>query len=126
MTVVLDTSALLAVLLEEPGMEKVIPHLNGAEVSIVNICEVLTKSAEQDGDVDEVERILRSYRLRVRSFREAHAMEVARLRPPTRRLGLGLGDRACLAQARISSLPVLTADRKWTELDLGIDVRLIR
>lgn len=126
MTVVLDTSAVLAVLLDEPGAEQVIPHIQGAEISIVNWCEVLTKTAEQGGDVDKVERVLASYRLRVRTFGEAHAVAVAKLRPVTRDLGLGLGDRACLVQGRMSEMPILTADRKWAKLDLGFDIRLIR
>ena len=124
--VVLDTSALLAVLLEEPGAETVIAKMQGAEISIINYCEVLTKSVEQAGDLDEVERIVRTYLLRIRAFREGHALEVARLRPLTRYLGLGLGDRACLVQGKFSDMPVLTADTKWAKLDLGIDIRLIR
>ena len=48
------------------------------------------------------------------------------LRPATRTRGLSLGDRACLALARHLGLAVLTADRVWTELDLGVDVRLAR
>lgn len=124
--VVLDTSALLAVLLEEPGAETVIAEMQGAEIPIINYCEVLTKSVEQGGDLDEVERIVRTYLLRIRAFREGHALEVARLRPLTRHLGLGLGDRACLVQGKFSDMPILTADTKWARLDLGIDIRLIR
>ena len=124
--VVLDTSAVLAVLLEERGAENVIPHMRGADMSIVNVCEVLTKSAEHGGDVNTVERILTSYHIRVRAFRIGHALEVARLRPLTQHLGLGLGDRACLAQGTFSRMPVLTADKRWSELDLNIDIRLIR
>ena len=124
--VILDTSAVLAVLLEEPGAENVIPHMREAQLSIINYCEVLTKSAEQGGDLAVVERILNSYHLRVRAFRDGHALEVARLRPLTRHLGLGLGDRACLVQGKFSMMPILTADRKWAKLDLGIDIRLIR
>lgn len=69
--VVLDTSAVLAVLLREPGADFVIGQMHGAEISIINMCEVLTKSAESGGDLDEVRRILDSFHLRVRSFRDA-------------------------------------------------------
>ena len=124
--VVLDASATLAELLEEAGADVVATQMVGAEVSIVNICEVQTKSAEQGGDVDEVRCVLGGYALRVRAFREIHAEAAARLRPLTRHLGLSPGDRACLAQAQISCLPVLTADRLWGELDIGLDIRLIR
>lgn len=122
--VVLDTSAVLAVLLDERGAEVVIPQMRGAHISIINICEVLTKSIEQGGQLEAAKAMLDGFELRVRSFRDAHAMEVARLRPLTR--GLGLGDRACLAQALFSDMPVLTADRHWAGLDIGVDIRLIR
>ena len=57
---------------------------------------------------------------------EADCLEIARLRPLTRHLGLGLGDRACLALGLRRGLPVLTAERQWAGLDLGVAVNLIR
>ncbi|PVE58862.1 hypothetical protein DC429_00070 [Arthrobacter sp. TPD3018] len=127
---VLDTSALLAVLLAEKGAEAVAPHLRGAEVSITNVCEVLTKAVEHGADVDVVQRTLDSYGFRTRAFRDAHARQSALLRPLTKPLGLGFGDRACLMQGIFSGMPILTGDQDWMKLDLdpalGIDVRLIR
>lgn len=127
---VLDASALLAVLLDEPGAEMVAPHLSTSEVSIVNRCEVLTKAVEQGADVDIVQATLDSFGFRTRAFRDAHARQSALLRPATKSLGLGFGDRACLVQGMFSGLPILTGDREWARLDLdpalGIDVRLIR
>lgn len=124
--VVLDSSAILALLLAEPGAEMVEPVIRGAEVSIVNFCEVLTKTAEAGGDIQATDAILISYGIRIRAFREAHAIEAARLRPLTMDLGLSLGDRACLTQGLMSALPVLTADRQMAKADIGIDIRLIR
>lgn len=126
MRVVLDTSAILAVLLEEPGADLVAPHMRGAEVSIINVGEVLAKAAERGADPDAVQVILDSYMFRVRAFRSAHAIAAAKLRPLTKHLGLGFGDRACLVQAAFSDLPVLTGDHLWAELKLGLDIRLIR
>lgn len=123
---VLDASALLAVLLDEPGAAFVSDQMRGAEISIVNVCEVLTKAVEAGQTADEVMRILDTYRFRTRAFRLAHAMESARLRPATKPFGLGFGDRACLVQAKFSGLPVLTGDKDWLKLDLGIDIQLIR
>jgi ribonuclease VapC len=127
---VLDASALLAVLLDEDGADVVAPHLRGAEVSIINVCEVLTKAAEQGGDVDSVQQILDSFGFRTRAFREGHALQSARLRPLTKRFGLGFGDRACLVQGMFSGRPILTGDRDWKKIHLdpalGIDIRLIR
>ena len=54
------------------------------------------------------------------------ALSAAALLPQTRRLGLSLGDRACLALARTRGKPAVTADRAWAELDVDITVRLIR
>lgn len=124
--VVLDSSAILALLLAEPGAEMVEPVIRGAEVSIVNFCEVLTKTAEAGGDIQATDAILISYGIRISAFREAHAIEAARLRPLTMDLGLSLGDRACLTQGLMSALPVLTADRQMAKADIGIDIRLIR
>lgn len=124
--VVLDSSALLALLLDEPGATTVEPVVRGAEVSIVNLCEVLTKAVEAGGNVEGTKAILLSYGITVMAFHEAQAMEAARLRPLTMHLGLSLGDRACLAQGHISALPILTADRQMAKADIGVDIRLIR
>jgi PIN domain nuclease of toxin-antitoxin system len=59
-------------------------------------------------------------------FQAEDAALAASLRPKTDPLGLSLGDRACLALALARGVPVLTADRQWGSLDLGIDIRLIR
>ncbi len=127
---VLDASALLAVLLAEKGAEVVAPHLRDAEVSIINVCEVLTKAAEQGADVDIVQRTLDSYGFRTRAFRDAHSRQSALLRPLTKAFGLGFGDRACLVQGMFSGMPILTGDQDWLKLNLdpalGIDIRLIR
>ncbi|OYW21347.1 MULTISPECIES: type II toxin-antitoxin system VapC family toxin [unclassified Sphingomonas] len=124
--VVLDSSALLALLLDEPGATAVEPVVRGAEVSIVNLCEVLTKAAEAGGNIEGTKAILLSYGITVMAFHEAQAMEAARLRPLTMHLGLSLGDRACLAQGHISALPILTADQQMAKADIGVDIRLIR
>ncbi|OYY63251.1 type II toxin-antitoxin system VapC family toxin [Sphingomonas sp. 28-62-11] len=124
--VVLDSSALLALLLDEPGATAVEPVVRGAEVSIVNLCEVLTKAAEAGGNIEGTKAILLSYGITIMAFHEAQAMEAARLRPLTMHLGLSLGDRACLAQGHISALPILTANRQMAKADIGVDIRLIR
>ena len=94
----------------------------------MNVGEVLTRAVESGADADRTLDILTSYQLRIRTFREAHAVQAARLRPMTRALGLGFGDRACLAQGLLSERPILTADLDWARLDptLGVDIRLIR
>lgn len=126
MIFVVDSSAVLALLLEEPGADAVAEVIRVAELSIVNLCEVLTKTVESGGDAQGVNRIIGSYGTRIRAFDEAHAIEAARLRPLTMHLGLSLGDRACLAQGKLSDRPILTADRRMAEARVGLDIRLIR
>lgn len=64
--------------------------------------------------------------LRFEPLSEQDAMRAARLRASTRKLGLSLADRCCLALASRLERPVLTADRAWADVDAGVDVRLIR
>jgi len=129
---VLDASALIAWSLGEPGATRVTDALrNRAAVAAVNWAEFLTKAAET-GDLPEaVAKRLRASGvlgnlLEVVSFDQSLAEEAARLRAPTRRAGLSLGDRACLALGRALGLPVLTADRAWTSLQVGVTVDCIR
>lgn len=124
--IVLDSSAVLALLLDERGTDVVAPLTQGAELSIVNMCEVLTRFAAGGIDPDAIYPIVMSYDIRISAFREAHAIEAARLRPVTARLGLSLGGRACLALARLSGKPILTADRRMAQADVGLDIRMIR
>jgi len=123
---VLDSSAVLALLLDEEGAQIVSPITRESQMSIVNLCEVLTKTADGGGDLDATNAIILSWGIRIRSFREGHALEVARLRPLTAHLGLSLGDRACLAQGAFSVMPVLTSDRRMAQADVGVAIQLIR
>ena len=124
--VVLDTSALLAVLDEEPGVEVVLPLLSRAAVSTVILAEVYTVLAARDDNplkgFDEIQFALG----RIVPFSLVQAEVAGKLRRPTRRAGLSLGDRACLSLALELAAPVYTADRIWATLDLPCEVRLIR
>ena len=123
--VVLDASAVLALLLGEPGGEAVDATPGRAQLSTVNLTEVAQRLSDQWPD-DLVIGVLGELPCLVIDFDSAMAMRAGLLRRATRAKGLSLGDRACLALAESLSLPVLTADRAWAELDLGIEVVLIR
>jgi len=131
-TVVLDASALLALLKGEPGAERVAEALEqGAYLSAVNLAEVLSKLADWGEDPAEAQARMAQVGLlgaavEVLPFTGEDALEVARLRALTRAYGLSFGDRACLALARRLGLPALTAERAWAELDLGIPVEVLR
>lgn len=123
---VLDASALLAVLLGEPGAEAVVPYLPRVVVSAVNAAEALTRLTDLGMALDAATRCLAGLDLETAPFATADATVAASLRQATRPLGLSLGDRACLALGLARGLPVLTADREWAKLDAGVRVELIR
>lgn len=129
---ILDASALLAYLRDEPGADVVADAVaTGAAISTVNLGEVLSRVADRDADPARVarqmtDRGLLDGALAVEPFTTADAIEIARLRPLTRDLGLSLGDRACLALASRLDTPLLTADSAWAQLDLPLELRQIR
>ena len=122
---VLDASAVLAYVYDEPGAPIVAVSLRDAVVSAVNAAEVVTKLMERDSP-GRAREDFRRLRLEIAPFDLQQAYLVADLRAPTRAFGLSLGDRACLALARTLRLPALTADGRWSEVDVGVEVRLIR
>jgi PIN domain nuclease of toxin-antitoxin system len=124
--VVLDASALLAVLRSEPGAEQVEPRLEGARIGAVNLSEVVAKLIEDDVPEAEIRRAVGRLELDVHPFDLEQAYIAGILRRSTRALGLSFGDRACLALAQTLGAPALTADRSWSRLDLGIAIEVIR
>jgi len=122
---VLDASALLALLQGEPGSDQVLETLPGALVCSVNLSEVVAKLAGHGMPEADIRSAL-NLGLEIVPFDEALAWAAGLLRPRTRSSGLSLGDRACLALARSTSFPVLTADAVWATLDLGIEIAVIR
>lgn len=131
---VLDASAVLAWLRNEPGATTVDTYLsgdrrttaNGVVISAVNLSEVHQKLAQHGVDADRTLRQLLALGLQVEPFGTLDASAAARLWPLTRSAGLSLGDRACLALARRLDLPAVTADTAWTTLDLDVTVIPIR
>ena len=124
--VVLDASALLALLNAEPGAEEVEQAIPGAAISAVNLSEVVAKLAENGMPVDAILEVLGDIELEIHAFDAALAYETGFLRTQTRSLGLSLGDRACVALGKYLKAPVFTTDRNWKDLEVGVEVRLIR
>jgi ribonuclease VapC len=117
---------LLAYVLNEDGAERVEDALAaGAVIGTVNLAEVLTKLVDGGGNPDEVAEVVLGLPIQVDPFTTEAALLVARLRPVTVGAGLSLGDRACLALGLIRNAPVLTADRAWGHLGIGIEVVVI-
>ena len=127
MTVVLDASALLAMLHNEQGADKVEAALfNKAIISTVNWTEVIQKAIARNIRVDDLDNELAAVGLSFCSFDRQQARVAGSLWQQTKKLGLSLGDRACLALALHLDLPVLTADKIWQRLDIGVSILLIR
>lgn len=127
--IVLDSSALLALLNEEPGAEAVAAVLDRAAVSSANLAEIAAKLAEKGLNGAEVREVL-AIVLDVRSLTTDQAFAAGALRVPTRHLGLSLGDRACLALAMELKTAAMTCDRPWADIDPaalgGARVELVR
>jgi ribonuclease VapC len=125
-SVVLDASALLAVLRKEKGAEVVKRHLEGAVISAVNYAEVLKKTVEAGGLIDAAAAFIEGLQLAIIPFGKGHAVTAAGLFPKTRNKGLSFADRACLALALELALPALTTEQKWQQCDTGVKVIRIR
>ena len=124
--VVADASAVLAFVRRERGADVVARLLPRLSVSSVNWTEILQRAPESGTDASSLAARLLETGIQVVSFDQGLAEEAARLRAPTRSRGLALGDRACLALGLSTGLAVITADRAWLDLDLGVRVAMIR
>jgi len=126
MTVVLDSSAVLALIFGEPGGDRVAPVVGESVISAVNLSEIVAKLVERGYRDDEAERAVDGFLPSVIPLDIALAIDTGTLRGKTRQQGLSLGDRACLALARREEVRVLTADRAWADLEIGIKIEVIR
>lgn len=124
--VVLDASALLALLNGEPGAEEVEGTIPGAAIGAVNLSEIVAKLSEGGMPEEAIRLALDGIELEVVPFDGPLAYGAGLLRVPTRSLGLSFGDRACIALGRQLGAPVLTTDRRWRELSVGVEIRVIR
>ena len=125
---VLDASATLAVIFEETGADAVAMALrSGAAMSTVNAAEVSARLHQDRWTDPEVELAFEELGIELLPFGPQAAMLSGKYRFATRHLGLGLGDRACLATACLEECPALTADQTWQQLELaGVEIKCIR
>ena len=125
--VVLDASALLALLNEESGSEFVAALIEeGAAMSTVNLSEVVAKLNEAGMPEEAIHEALDALGITIVDFDTAFAYKTGLLRLATKKAGLSLGDRACLALAGQLGLPAVTTDRVWENLSLGITIQIAR
>lgn len=126
--VVLDASAVLALLLGEPGAKRVATALDDARIGAVNLAEIVSYYAKLGVARSDIEAMLRPLPVRVVPIDAELSYAAGMLRTLTLERGLSLGDRYCLALAKRDSVPALTAERRWPEIAdaAGVEVELIR
>jgi len=125
--VVLDASAVIALLREEPGAETVARHAGDAAISAVNLQEIAKELLITGIPMPVVRQMLAELHLDVRAHAQEDAFEAAELAQATQKYGRGLGDRSCMALAVQLGVPALTTDRAWAKLDIpGLEVQLAR
>ena len=127
--IVLDASAVIAVLDDEPGSAKaaaLMAHSERAVVSAVNLAEVVSRFALAGATDLEVRSLLAPLSLTVMPFHAEAAFATGRLRTSTSGAGLSLGDRACLALGAALKCPVVTADRAWSAVAGDVEVIQVR
>jgi ribonuclease VapC len=124
-TVVLDASALLALMDAGPGQEAVAAVLPGALVSAVNLAEVVSKLVERGMPAAQAHADALTLGIDVVAFDPDLALDAGALRPLTRAAGLSLGDRCCLALARLHHAAVLTTETRWESISAAVDLSIL-
>lgn len=125
---VLDASVILAAILDEPGGDAVFDMIDEAVVSAVNVAEVYTYAAINALPTDAIDAFFADTGIEVAPFEQDQAVVAGKLAAITRKIGLSLGDRSCLALGVLRKADVLTADRLWEQVasDIGVSIALLR
>jgi PIN domain nuclease of toxin-antitoxin system len=123
---VLDASAILALLREEPGAESVAELIDNCIASTVNASEVIAKLVERGAPPASAEEIVFGLPFEMVDFDRALAAAAGRMWSRGSIAGLSFGDRACLALAELTGLPAVTTDQQWKRFKSAVEIRYVR
>lgn len=124
--VILDASAVLAVFFDEPGADRVLEVIDRGVCCAPIVTEIVTRLIDLGRTEREAETDFRLSGIPVEPFDGDLAIKAGQLRAATKHRGLSLGDRSCLALAMREGASVMTADRPWKDLDVGVEIEVIR
>ncbi len=125
---VVDASAVIALILGEPGARRIEGIIADCAITTVNLAETVGYFARNGAAEPAIREMLDALRLETVLFDPELAYVAGVLLPVTREAGLSLGDRACLALARRLSVRAITTDRSWARIATAaqVEVELIR
>ena len=125
-SIVLDASAVLALINNEKGSEVVLAALPHAIICSVNLSEVVSKLTDRGLVEAEIREDLDGFELRIIDFDRELAYRSGLLRDTTKAFGLSFGNRACLAVGQWLSCEILTSDKAWSKLNFSVPITIIR
>jgi PIN domain nuclease of toxin-antitoxin system len=126
--IVLDASALIAMLKNEPGADAVAAIIASASMGVFNYAEVVSHFVHLGMPAADVDDMLDPLPMTIIPADKLLARDAGRLRAATASAGLSLGDRFCLALARRECVPAWTADKAWASIvdATGVETVIIR
>ena len=124
--IVLDSSAVLAVLLNEPGADRAEAAFEQGVITAASLTEILSKALKFGFDLQSAYERVVSFGLTVHPVDEAQAFLAAEISKAPRELNLSLGDRLCIALAMTLRVELLTGDTGMSLYDAGIPITKFR
>ena len=122
---VLDSSAVLALILNEDGGDGVLPFLENSLISSVNHAEIVTRLVREGLSGPDLEEAVRLVSLQIEPLTQAQSVQAGLLYSAGRVIGLSLGDRCCLALALEKEATVVTADHAWLNIAKVVDLEIV-
>lgn len=122
--ILLDTSALIALIKKESGYQKIEEVLPYSAISSVNLCELVSILARNNILENEIDEIIEDIVPEIIPFCENIAIKAGKLSKYSAKYGLSLGDKACLATAEYYNMNVYTTDKIWSELKTHITIAI--